>query len=105
MKLLKMYDMAHERATTALDDQLCHTDRPSKTTTLDGTRQKLYKTAVGQLLWAIPVRPELSFAVTALSNSLQAPTSQDEQQLKKVFMLGFSKEPCTSRSACNLQGR
>ena len=85
LKLLRMYDMTQARATNALDDQLCHTDRPRKTTTLDGTREQLYRTVVGQLLWATPVRPDLSFAVTELSKSLQAPTSQDEQQLKKVL--------------------
>ena len=85
MKLLKMYDMTQAPAISALDDQLCHTGRSRHTTTLNGTRQKLYRTAVGQLLWATPVRPDLSFAVTELSKSLQAPTSQDEQQLKKVL--------------------
>ena len=83
--LLKMYDLEKASATSTLGDQLCQSRQQRKTHTLARTRQKLYRTAVGQLLWAMPVRPDLSFAVTDLSKSLQAPTLQDEQQLKNVL--------------------
>ena len=52
---------------------------------LDQARHKLYRTAVGKLLWATPVRPDISFAVKELSRSLQAPTQQDEKQLKHLL--------------------
>ena len=52
---------------------------------LDQGRRKLYRTAVGKLLWATPVRPDISFAVKELSRNLQAPTQQDEKQLKHVL--------------------
>ena len=52
---------------------------------LASARHKLYRTAVGQLLWTIPVRPDICLAVTELSRSLQAPTQHDEQQLKQVL--------------------
>ena len=37
------------------------------------------------LLWATPVRPDISFAVKELSRSLQSPTQQNEKQLKHVL--------------------
>ena len=52
---------------------------------LDPARHKLYRTAVGKLLWATPVRPDISFAVKELSRSLQSPTQQNEKQLKHVL--------------------
>ena len=56
---------------------------------LASARHKLYRSAVGQLLWATSVRPDISFAVQELSRSLQAPTQQDEKQLQQV--LGYLK--------------
>ena len=74
MKLLKMCDMQKAKATSTIE-----------------------------VLWATPVRPDISFAVKELSRSLKAPTQQDEQQLKQV--LGYIKGTLTSQPACNLQGR
>ena len=54
----------------------------SRSKPLASARHKLYRTTVGQLLWATPVRPDICFAVKELSRSLQAPTQQDEKQLK-----------------------
>ena len=87
MKLLKMYSMEQAKATSTLGDQLCQSEGPRKNSnkTLASARQKLYRTAVGQLLWATPVTPDISFAVKELSRSLQAPTQQAEQQLKQVL--------------------
>ena len=87
MKLLKMYGMEEAKATSTLAHQLCQSEGPRNkgNKTLALSRQKLYRTAVGQLLWATPVRPDISFAVKELSRSLQAPTRQDEQQLKQVL--------------------
>ena len=51
---------------------------------MTSARHKLYRSAVGQLLWATSVRPD-SFAVRELSRSLQASTRQDEKQLQQVL--------------------
>ena len=37
------------------------------------------------MLWATPVRPDISFAVKELSRSLQSPTQQNEKELKHVL--------------------
>ena len=55
-----MYDMTKERAISTLDDQLCHTDQSREAQNFDWTKTKAYRTAIGQLLWAISVRPDLA---------------------------------------------
>ena len=87
MKLLKMCGMERAKATSTLEEQLCQSNgqRKHSNKTLASARQKLYRTTVGQLIWATPVRPDISFAVKELSRSLQAPTQQDEKQLKQVL--------------------
>ena len=86
MKLFKMYGMENAKAISTLEDQLCQSEGQRKySKPLASARQKLYRTAFGQLLWTTQVRPDLSFAVNELSRSLQASTRQDEQQLKKVL--------------------
>ena len=66
-------------------DQLGQEGPRVSTKPLVPARQKLYRTAVGQLLWATPVRPDLSFAVQEISRSLKAPTHKTEKQLKQVL--------------------
>ena len=87
MKLFKMYDMEKAKATSTTGEQLFQSEGPSNTKhkPLALARQKLYRTAVGQLLWATPVRPDISFAVKELSRSLPAPPRQDEKQLKQAL--------------------
>ena len=87
LKLFKMYGMQKAKATSTTGDQLGQSEglRNKSNKTLASARHKLYRTAVGQLLWATPVRPDISFAVKELSRNLQAPTRQDEQQLKQVL--------------------
>ena len=82
-----MYGMQKAKPTSTTGDQLGQSEGPRNKSnkTLASARHKLYRTAVGQLLWATPVRPDISFAVKELSRSLQAPTRQDEQQLKQVL--------------------
>ena len=87
MKLLNMYGIESATSTSTLEEQLC----PSKSQRnyskpLASAKQKFFKTAVGHLLWATSVRPDISFAVNELSRSLQAPTQQNEQQqLRQVL--------------------
>ena len=80
-QLFKMYGLEKAKATSTTGDELGQ-EGPRVYKTLAPARQKLYKTAVGQLLWATPVRPDISFAVQQLSRSLKAPTHIKEKQLK-----------------------
>ena len=84
-----MYGMTKAKATSTIDDQLGQLGGLRTHKTLASARHKLYRSAVGQLLWATSVRPDISFAVQELSRSLQAPTQQDEKQLQQV--LGYLK--------------
>ena len=87
MKLFKMYAMENAKTTSTTGDKLGQSDDPRDPPNhpLDQARHKLYRTAVGKLLWAAPVRPDISFAVKQLSRSLQAPTQHDEKQLKHLL--------------------
>ena len=87
MKLFKMYGMENAKTTSTTGDILGQSDDPRDPLNhpLDSARHKLHRTAVGKLLWATPVRPDISFAVKELSRSLQAPTQQEEKQLKHLL--------------------
>ena len=78
--------MEKAKATSPLGEQLGQFKGPrASSKPLASARHKLYRTAVGQLLWATSARPDISFAVHELSRSLKAPTHQDEKQLKQVL--------------------
>ena len=87
LKLFKLYGMEQAKPSSTTGDKLGLSDDPADPINqpLDPARHKLYRTAVGKLLWATPVRPDISFAVKELSRSLQSPTQQDEKQLKHVL--------------------
>ena len=97
-----MYGLETVQATSTIGDQLGQEGSRVSIKPLNPARQKLYKTAVGQLLWAAPVRPDISFAVQELSSSLTAPTHKTEKQLKRV--LRYLKG-ALHFSHCNLIGR
>ena len=86
-KLFKMYGMEHCKACSTTGDKLAQSTDPADpiNQALDPARHRLYRTAVGKLLWVTPVRPDISFAVKELSRSLQSPTQHDEKQLKHVL--------------------
>ena len=79
--------MEQAKPSSTTGDKLGLSDDPADPINqpLDPARHKLYRTAVGKLLWATPVRPDISFAVKELSRSLQSPTQQNEKQLKHVL--------------------
>ena len=87
LKLFKLYGMEQAKPSSTTGDKLGLSEDPADPINqpLDPARHKLYRTAVGKLLWATPVRPDISFAVKELSRSLQSPTQQDEKQLKHVL--------------------
>ena len=86
-KLFKLYGMEQAKPSSTTGDKLGRNDDPADPLNqpLDPARHKLYRTAVGKLLWATPVRPDISFAVKELSRSLQSPTQQNEKELKHVL--------------------
>ena len=86
-KLFKLYGMEQAKPSSTTGDKLGLSDDPADPLNqlLDPARHKLYRTAVGKLLWATPVRPDISFAVKELSRSLQSPTQQNEKELKHVL--------------------
>ena len=45
----------------------------------------LFRKGVGKLMWLLPIRPDLSFAVKELARSLQGPTSECMSKLKHVL--------------------
>ena len=87
LKLFKLYGMEHAKPSSTTGDKLGLSEDPGDPINqpLDPARHKLYRTAVGKLLWATPVRPDISFAVKELSRSLQSPTQHNEKQLKHVL--------------------
>ena len=81
LKLFKLYGMEQAKPSSTTGDKLGLSDDPADPLNqpLDPARHKLYRTAVGKLLWATPVRPDISFAVKELSRSLQSPTQQERK--------------------------
>ena len=75
-----MYGVTKAKPKSKPDDQLGQTGG-LRNKPLASAKDKLYRSAVGQLLWATSI----SFAVQELSRSLQAPTRQDEKQLQQVL--------------------
>ena len=53
------------------------------TLTSEGTR--LYRRTVGRLMWLIPIRPDINFAVKELSRAMQSPTEDDQARLKQTL--------------------
>ena len=63
LKLFKLYGMEQAKPSSTTGDKLGLSDDPADPINqpLDPARHKLYRTAVGKLLWATPVRPDISF--------------------------------------------
>ena len=84
MKLFKMYGLENAKATSTTGDELGQ-EGPRVCKTLASARHKLYKSVVGQLLWATSVKPDISFAVQELNRKLKAPTHMLENQLNHLL--------------------
>ena len=52
---------------------------------MNAGRQELYRRTVGDLVWATTCRPDLSFEVHQLTQSLTTPTREQERQLHRVL--------------------
>ena len=89
--LLQRHELQDEDGTTTLEEEQLRQDASEQYKALDAKSQELYKKSVGDLAWAAStVRPDLSFEVHMLTQSLNHPTQQDNQQLRKV--LGYVRE-------------
>ena len=78
MKLFKMYGMQKaKQQTSTTGDQLCQVEgqRKYSNKTLASARHKLYRTAVGQLLWATPVRPDIKLCCQRAKQKLTSTNS------------------------------
>ena len=89
--LLQRHELQDEDGTTTLEEAQLRQDASEQTQALDAKGHELYKKSVGDLAWAAStVRPDLSFEVHMLTQSLNHPTQHDNQQLRKV--LGYVRE-------------
>ena len=87
MELLQRHDLEDVESISSLEEQELSPQDASKqnNTALNASRQELYKKTVGDLVWATACRPDLSFEVHQLTQSLTAPTREQERQLQRVL--------------------
>ena len=87
MELLQRHDLQDVEPTSSLAEQeLSHQEASEQNIALDAGRQELYKKTVGDLVWAATAsRPDLSFEVHLLTQSLTTPTREQERQLHRVL--------------------
>ena len=80
------HELAEEEPLGSLDEEEPCQDALEQTCALDACRQELYKHTVGELAWATTAcRPDLCLEVLLLTQSLDNPTTKQEQQLHKVL--------------------
>ena len=86
-QLLQRHDLEEiEPATSLEEEELSHQEVSEHNIALEADRQELYKQIVGDLVWiATTCRPDLSFEVHLLTQSLTTPTKGQEKQLQKVL--------------------
>ena len=78
--LLQRHELQDEEGTTTLEEEQLRQDASEQNQALDAHSQELYKKSVGELAWAAStVRPDLSFEVHMLTQSLNQPTKAHEQ--------------------------
>ena len=84
-KLWQRHQLEDAELTTSLQqEELCQ-DASGQYNALDASRQKLYQQTVGELVLAAACRPDLCFEVHLLTQSFEAPTTEQEMQLHKVL--------------------
>ena len=89
--LLQRHELQDNNGTTTLEEEKLRQNASEQNQALDAHSQELYNKSVEELVWAAStVRPDLSFEVHMLTQSLNQPTRKDEQQLRKV--LGYVRE-------------
>ena len=85
-ELLCRHELDNVEPLDSLDEEKLCQDALEQTFALDACRQELYKHTVGELGWAAKAcRPDLCFEVHLLTQSLENPTTKQEQQLHRVL--------------------
>ena len=86
MELLQRHDLADAETIGSLEKEEPCQDAAEQNFALDAGRQELYRHTVGELVWAATAcRPDLSFEVHLLTQSLTEPTTKQERQLHRVL--------------------
>ena len=86
LDVLTRFDMQDSRPVSTPMDAKCKFEPATAKTELDATAKTRYQSAVGALLHAArATRPDISFAVTALSQFCKGPTDEHWQAVKRVF--------------------
>ena len=79
-ELLERHELEDAEPIGSLEEEKPCQDASEQTFALDAGRQELYKHTVGELVWAATAcRPDISFAVHLLTQSLEDPTTKQEQ--------------------------
>ena len=84
-KLLDRHELADAESIGNLEEEQLSQDASKQCTALDAHRQEAYKQTVGELVWASTCRPDISFEVHLLTQSLESPTTEQEEQLHRVL--------------------
>ena len=86
-QLLQRHDLEEVEPTTSLQQEELHDQEASQhNIALEADQQELYKQTVGDLVWiATTCRPDLSFEVHLLTQSLTTPTRGHQKQLQRVL--------------------
>ena len=86
MELLQRHNLEDVEPIGSLESQeLNHQKASEQHSALDAGRKELYKQTVGELVLAASCRPDLSFEVHLLTQSLTEPTTEQERQLHRVL--------------------
>ena len=87
MELLQRHDLTEVEPPTSLqEEELRDQEASEHSIALDADQQELYKQTVGDLVWiATTCRPDISFEVHLMTQSLTTPTRGQEKQLQKVL--------------------
>ena len=86
-ELLQRHDLTEVEPTTSLqEEELRDQEASEHNIALNADQQELYKQTVGDLVWiATACRPDISFEVHLLTQSLTTPTRGQEKQLHRVL--------------------
>ena len=85
-QLLQRHDLDKIEPTTSLEQEELSQDAASEHIALEAEAKELYKQTVGDLgFLASACRPDLSFEVELLTQSLTSPTTRQAMQLQKVL--------------------
>ena len=85
LQLIRRYSLEEAATRRTPVDELSASAPSSNTMSLSAERAKLYRQTVGDLRRSVLLRPDLSFAVQQLGQSMSTPTESAEAQLVSVL--------------------